>query len=132
MDAAYYTDLSDTYRALLPHAFEPPEGAAGLSVYDRQPVGSLYDDDMNLISNYNQQDTLSPAFGFEGLGWQLQDGDDGVRSFVFESVRDSVIEGNETAKFKLSVPRGYIDLGGSHIPTGVALGRKETCLSRRS
>jgi hypothetical protein len=24
VDAAYYTDLSDTYRALLPHAFEPP------------------------------------------------------------------------------------------------------------
>ena len=125
VDAAYYSDLSDTYRALLPHAFEPPEGSAGSNVYERMPPESLYDEDGDWISDYSGHEKLSPAFGFEGLGWQLQDGDDGVRPFVFNSVKDSLIEGNETAKFKLSVPRGYIDLGGSHIPTGVALGRTD-------
>ena len=38
---------------------------------------------------------------------------------------DSLVEGNETAKLKLSVPRGYIFLGGEYIPTGIALGRNE-------
>ena len=86
VDAAYYTDLSDTYRALLPHAFEPPEGYAGSNVYDRVPPESLYDEDGDWISDYSGAEKLSPAFGFEGLGWQLQDGDDGVRSFVFNSL----------------------------------------------
>ena len=88
----------------------------------------LYDEELNWVADFNEEDTLSPAFGFEGLGWQLQDGEDGLKFFPFQAIKDSVIEGDETAKFKLSVPRGYIDLGGAHIPIGLALGRTEAKL----
>ena len=127
VDAMYYSIDADVYRALLPHEFEPPEGASGLSVYDRLPTQYLTNVDGTSFP-YEEEDSLVPAFGFDGQGWQLQDGENGIKAFEVFTVKDSVIEGNETAKLKLSVPRGYINLGGEIIPTGISLGRTEARL----
>lgn len=127
VDASYYDpspfNHGDYYRALLPHAFDP----AGPSPIARLPRQQWYDPQTGeLVMDVGQQAMLIPASGFDGLGWQLQDGEDGLRSFEFEVNKDSLIEGNETVKLKLSVPRGYLNLGGEFIPTGVAVGTNES------
>jgi hypothetical protein len=127
VDAMYYSVSADIYRALLPHEFEPPDGARGFNVYARLPMQVMYDPEGNPFT-FSEEESLTPAFGFEGLGWQLQDGEDGLKFFEFNTVKDSLIEGNETAKLKLAVPRGYVNLGGEYIPTGISLGRTEAKL----
>ena len=122
IDATYYTYNAETYRALLPHAFEP---APGSNIYDKLPTQYLYDSQGEIILSYNEEDSLSPAFGFDGRGWQLQDGKDGLININLDTIPDQKIEGNETVKLRIAVPRGYVNLGGEYIPTGIALGNSE-------
>ena len=71
-----YSELGDYYRALLPHQFEP---YAGANVLAKLPPVTYVDENGDPVVVVSEEDRIRPGLGFEGLGWQLQDGEDGLK-----------------------------------------------------
>ncbi|SVA93324.1 uncharacterized protein METZ01_LOCUS146178, partial [marine metagenome] len=122
LDGTTYSELGDYYRALLPHQFEP---YAGANVLAKLPPVTYVDENGDPVVVVSEEDRIRPGLGFEGLGWQLQDGEDGLKDFDFDVYKDSLVEGDETVKLNLVLPKGYLNLGGEYIPLGVALGSRQ-------